>query len=77
MELLRLLGGGGMGDMTGVGRARLAVLPGATNFMPPGSGVLDRSEWLLAMIPGLLDAAGSDALARSERGVTCSVGGSW
>jgi pimeloyl-ACP methyl ester carboxylesterase len=56
VEMLRLLGGGGMGDMTGVGRARLAILPGTTHFMPPGSGILDRSAWLLAMIPSFLDA---------------------
>jgi pimeloyl-ACP methyl ester carboxylesterase len=56
VEMLRLLGGGGMGDMTGVGRARLAILPGTTHFMPPGSGLLDRSSWLLAMIPDFLDA---------------------
>jgi hypothetical protein len=24
--------------------------------MPPGSGLLDRAEWLLAMIPPFLDA---------------------
>ena len=57
VEMLRLLGGGGMGDMTGVGRARLAILPGTTHFMPPGSGILDRSDWLLAMISDFLDAA--------------------
>ena len=60
VEMLRLLGGGGMGDMTGVGRARLAILPGTTHFMPPGSGILDRSDWLLAMIPDFLDAARDD-----------------
>jgi pimeloyl-ACP methyl ester carboxylesterase len=57
VEMLRLLGGGGMGDLTGVGRARLAILPGTTHFIPPGSGVLDRSDWLLAMIADFLDAA--------------------
>jgi hypothetical protein len=46
-----------MGDLTGVGRARLAILPGTTHFIPPGSGVLDRSDWLLAMIADFLDAA--------------------
>jgi pimeloyl-ACP methyl ester carboxylesterase len=60
LEMLRLLGGGGMGDMTGVGRARLAMLPGTTHFMPPGSGVLDRSDWLLAMIPAFLDTTWDD-----------------
>jgi hypothetical protein len=24
--------------------------------MPPGSGILDRADWLLAMIPPFLDA---------------------
>ena len=60
VELLRLLGGGGMGDLAGVGRARLAVLPGTTHFMPPGSGILDRSDWLLPMISDFL-ASASDA----------------
>jgi pimeloyl-ACP methyl ester carboxylesterase len=60
VEMLRLMGGGGMGDMTGVGRARLAILPGTTHFMPTGSGVLDRLDWLLAMIPNFLDAARDD-----------------
>ena len=57
VELFRLLGGGAMGDLAGVSKARLAVLPGTTHFMPPGSGVLDRCDWLLAMIPAFLDAA--------------------
>ena len=55
VEMYRLLGGGGMGDMTGVGRARLAILPGTTHFMPPGSGVLDRSDWLVAMITDFVE----------------------
>jgi pimeloyl-ACP methyl ester carboxylesterase len=56
VELFRILGGGAMGDLAGVSKARLAVLPGTTHFIPPGSGVLDRSDWLLAMIPAFLDA---------------------
>ena len=60
VELLRLLGGGGMGDLAGLGRARLAILPGTTHFMPPGSGILDRSDWLLPMISDFL-ASASDA----------------
>lgn len=57
VEMLRLLGGGAMGDMTGPSRNRLAILPGTTHFMPPGSGMLDRGDWLLAMIPPFLDEA--------------------
>ena len=56
VAMFRLLGGGRMGDMHGIGRARLAVLPGTAHFMPPGIGVLDRAEWLLAIIPPFLDA---------------------
>ena len=52
----RLLGGGRMGDMHGIGRARLAVLPGTAHSMPPSIGLLDRAEWLLALIPAFLDA---------------------
>ena len=56
VAMFRLMGGGRMGDMNGIGRARLAVLPGTAHFMPPGIGMLDRTEWLLAMIPTFLDA---------------------
>jgi pimeloyl-ACP methyl ester carboxylesterase len=56
VAMFRLLGGGRMGDMHGIGRARLAVLPGTAHFMPPGIGMLDRAEWLLALIPAFLDA---------------------
>jgi len=59
VEMFRLLGGGAMGDMAGLSRARLAVLPGTTHFMPPGSGILDRADSLLAMIPTFLDGVRS------------------
>jgi len=55
VELFRLLGGGAMGDLAGLSRARLAVLPGTTHFVPAGSGVLDRSEWLVPMLTSFLD----------------------
>jgi pimeloyl-ACP methyl ester carboxylesterase len=55
VELFGLLGGGVMGDLSGLPRSQLAVLPGTSHFMPPGSGVLDRADWLLAMIPPFLD----------------------
>ena len=61
VELYRLLGGGAMGDMAGVPKSRLAVLPGTTHFIPPGSGMLDRVDWLMAMVPGFLDAPLPDA----------------
>jgi pimeloyl-ACP methyl ester carboxylesterase len=56
VELFRLLGGGVMGDLAGLPKAQLAVLPGTTHFVPPGSGVLDRADWLLSMIGEFLDA---------------------
>jgi pimeloyl-ACP methyl ester carboxylesterase len=56
VELFRLLGGGVMGDLAGLPKSQLAVLPGTAHFIPPGSGVLDRADWLLSMIPPFLDA---------------------
>jgi hypothetical protein len=55
VEFFRLRGGGVMGDLSGLPESQLAVLPGTTHFVPPGSGVLDRAEWLRAMIPPFLD----------------------
>ena len=37
-------------------KARLTVLPGSSHFIPAGSGVMDRAEWLLAMVRPFLDA---------------------
>ena len=51
VEMFRLRGGGVFGDLAGLPAAQLAVLPGTTHL-----GLLDRSEWLLAMIPPFLDA---------------------
>jgi pimeloyl-ACP methyl ester carboxylesterase len=55
-EMFRLLGGGAMGDLAGFSKSRLVVLPGTSHFIPPGSGVMDRAEWLLAIVPPFLDA---------------------
>jgi pimeloyl-ACP methyl ester carboxylesterase len=57
VELFKLRGGGVMGDLSGMPESQLAVLPGTSHFIPPGSGLLDRSDWLLAMIPPFLDGA--------------------
>jgi pimeloyl-ACP methyl ester carboxylesterase len=57
VELFGLRGGGRMGDLQGLPDSQLAVLPGTAHFVPPGSGLLDRSDWLEAMIPPFLDAA--------------------
>ena len=55
VDLFKLRGGGAMGDLSGLPESQLAILPGTTHFVPPGSGMLDRLEWLLAMIPPFLD----------------------
>jgi pimeloyl-ACP methyl ester carboxylesterase len=62
VELFRLLGGGVMGDLAGLPKSQLAVLPGTTHFVPPGSGVLDRADWLLSIIPPFLDAPMPEAV---------------
>jgi pimeloyl-ACP methyl ester carboxylesterase len=56
VEMFKLRGGGVMGDLAGLPESQLAVLPGTTHFVPPGFGLLDRAEWLLALIPPFLDA---------------------
>jgi pimeloyl-ACP methyl ester carboxylesterase len=58
IELFKLRGGGVMGDLAGMPESQLAVLPGTSHFVPPGVGLLDRTDWLLAMIPPFLDAPG-------------------
>lgn len=39
-----------MGNLQGMPASQLAVLSGTSHFIPPGRGLLDRAEWLLAMI---------------------------
>jgi pimeloyl-ACP methyl ester carboxylesterase len=56
VEFFKLRGGGRMGDLSGLPESQLAVLPGTTHFVPPGYGLLDRTEWLLALVPPFLDA---------------------
>ncbi|WP_269850261.1 hypothetical protein [Methanosarcina horonobensis] len=48
--MFRLLGGGVAGDLTGLPRSRLAVLPGTTHIT-----LIERAEWLLPMIGEFLD----------------------
>ena len=56
VELFGLRGGGVMGDLSGMPASQLAVLPGTSHFVPPGVGLLDRADWLLAMVAPFLDA---------------------
>ena len=65
--MFRLLGGGAMGDLAGFSKSRLVVLPGTAHFIPPGSGVMDRAEWLLAMIPPFLDTPEAEPSAGGGR----------
>jgi hypothetical protein len=51
VEIFRLLGGGVAGDIAGLPRSQLAVLPGTTHIT-----VADRGEWLAPMIAEFLDA---------------------
>ncbi len=50
VEMFRLLGGGVMGDMAGLPRSRLAILPGTTHVT-----LVNRTEWLNSMITEFLD----------------------
>jgi pimeloyl-ACP methyl ester carboxylesterase len=51
VEMFRLRGGGVFGDLTEMPASQLAILPG-TNHV----GMLDRADWLLALVPPFLDA---------------------
>jgi pimeloyl-ACP methyl ester carboxylesterase len=51
VELLRLLGGGVLGDVAGLPRSRLAVLPGTTHVT-----LMERAGWLAPMVAEFLDA---------------------
>ena len=52
VELFRLLGGGVPGDLTGLPKSQLAVIPGATHV----SLVTERADLLLAVSTAFLDA---------------------
>ena len=51
VELFRLLGGGVPGDVAGLPRSRLAVLPGTTHVT-----LVERAAWLTPMVTEFLDA---------------------
>ncbi|MDZ5441686.1 alpha/beta fold hydrolase [Micromonospora sp. 4G57] len=51
VEMFKLLGGGVPGDLTGLPRCRLAILPGTTHTSIP-----QRAEWLAPMVDEFLDA---------------------
>jgi len=49
--MFRLLGGGVVGDVAGLPRSRLAVLPGTTHIT-----LVHRADWLRSMVTEFLDA---------------------
>jgi pimeloyl-ACP methyl ester carboxylesterase len=51
VELFRSLGGGVMGDVAGLPRSRLAVLPASTHIT-----VMYRGDWLVSMVTEFLEA---------------------
>jgi pimeloyl-ACP methyl ester carboxylesterase len=51
LELFRAKGGGKMGDLHGLPKSRLAILPGTTHI-----GMMQRTEWLIPMITDFLDS---------------------
>lgn len=51
LELFRAKGGGKMGDMHGLPKSRLAILPGTTHI-----GIMQRTDWLMPMISDFLDS---------------------
>lgn len=51
VELFRLLGGGVVGDLVGLPRSQLAVLPGTTHVR-----LVEHAKWLVPMITQFLDA---------------------
>ncbi len=51
LELFRTKGGGKMGDLHGLPKSRLAILPGTTHI-----GMMQRTDWLIPMITDFLDS---------------------
>ncbi len=51
LELFRAKGGGKMGDIHGLPKSRLAILPGTTHI-----GMMQRTDWLIPMVTDFLDA---------------------
>jgi pimeloyl-ACP methyl ester carboxylesterase len=51
LELFRTKGGGKMGDLHGLPKSRLAIIPGTTHI-----GMMQRTNWLIPMITDFLDS---------------------
>ena len=63
VEMFRLLGGGVMGDLTGLPKSQLAILPGTTH-----ATLVERGDWLASMVTAFLDAPmpGAEQIAGGE-----------
>ncbi|HSD56903.1 MAG TPA: hypothetical protein VLB04_01880 [Methanotrichaceae archaeon] len=61
--MIKLLGGGVFGDVAGLPRSQLAVIPGTTHV-----GMIERTDWMLPMIKEFLDKPmeATDASGASE-----------
>jgi hypothetical protein len=55
VEMFRLLGGGVAGDLVGLPRSRLAILPATTHI-----SLVHRADWLVSMITEFLNAPMSE-----------------
>lgn len=51
VEMFRLLGGGVFGDVAGLPKSQLAILPGTTHV-----SLVSRADWLVSMVTEFLDA---------------------
>ena len=51
IDLFKAKGGGKMGDLHGLPKSRLAVLPGTTHV-----GIIKRTDWLVPMVSDFLDS---------------------
>jgi len=51
LELFRAKGGGKIGDIHGLPKSRLAIIPGTTHI-----GMIKRTDWLIPMITDFLDS---------------------
>ena len=51
LDFFRAKGGGKMGDMSGLPKSRLAILPGTTHV-----GMLQKAEWWVPMVKDFLDS---------------------
>ncbi len=51
LELFRVMGGGKMGDIHGLPKSRLAIIPGTTHI-----GMMQRTDWLIPMVTDFLDS---------------------